>query len=125
MNQPLAKRQPKLTKPTAMKILRYEDILLLKPPRHGESLAMCVIESDALKDAGILKNDYLVYRWSANAATGDVVVVETTFGVTVKLFDPTMDGAWLRCANAEHEDRFYWNDDFLIRGVGQEIKRVL
>jgi SOS-response transcriptional repressor LexA len=106
-------------------IVRFEDVHLLKPPKHGERLAMCRVIGDSLKDDGILDGDYVIFRMSNEARPGDLVIAHTPFGATLKYYWPTPHGVWLRGTSNGKYDQLWIADDIRVQGVVTETRRIV
>jgi len=106
-------------------IVRFEDVHLLKPPKHGEQLAICRVVGDSLKADGILDGDQVIFRLTSEARPGDLVIAHTPFGATLKYYWPTTNGVWLRGASGGKYDQLWTPEDVRVQGVVTETRRVL
>ncbi len=106
-------------------IVRFEDVHLFRPPRHGERLAMCRVVGDSLKENGILEGDYVIFSLKPEARQGDLVIAQTPFGSTLKYYWPTTEGVWLRGDPSGKYDQFWISEDVRIQGVVTETRRVM
>lgn len=99
-------------------ILRYRKIP--QPLRHrpGDQYYLMKINGDSLRDEGILSGHWIVYRVSRSANAGQLCVLATPHGETVKFFWPQPDGTVvLRSANPDFPDQVWEQADIQIRGI--------
>jgi SOS-response transcriptional repressor LexA len=109
----------------AWQILRYHDLHLVSKPQPGERIGMCKVEGNSLEAHGILEGDFVIFFMREQARPSDLIVADTPFGTTVKYYDPTEEGVWLRAADAPSLDQFWSSDEVKIRGVVTETRRLI
>lgn len=109
----------------AWEIIRYHELRLLSKPQPGERIGMCKVEGNSLEAHRIFEGDYVIFFIRDQARPGDLIVADTPYGTTVKYYDPTEEGIWLRAAEAPSQDQFWSSDDVRIRGLVAETRRVI
>lgn len=106
-------------------LIRYETLPLTRPPRSGEKLAIYGVIGDSLKDAGIFDGDEVIFKFTNEAHTGDLVIATTPFGTTIKFFFLENGGIILRSANSINQDQTWEIEDVRIVGVVTEVRRII
>lgn len=76
------------------------------------------LTGDSLLNEGIRSGDWIVYRVTRQANPGQLCVIATPHGLTVKFCWPQPDGTiTLRAANPDYPDQVWEQTDIQIRGV--------
>ncbi len=76
------------------------------------------IMGDSLIDERIASGDWVMYGAADEAKAGQLVMVNTPRGLTVKFYHPNPDGTvTLKAANREHEDQIYLSPEIEIWGI--------
>lgn len=79
---------------------------------------VATVTGDSLRDARIADGDWVMFRVNSQAQPGQLCVIATPDGLTVKFFHPQPDGTVrLRSAHPQHPDRQWEATDIKIRGV--------
>lgn len=100
------------------KILGYRDVPAPKNHNPLHQYVMTTIAGNSLIDAHIADGDWILWRVDHKAKTGDLVVVATPYGVTVKYWHPKPDGTVrLHSANKLYKPQVWLISEVKIRGV--------
>lgn len=73
---------------------------------------------DSLIDVRIADGDWVMYKQADSAKPGQLVVISTPHGDTVKFYWPKEDG-WveLKAANPEYPNQIWSEEEIVVRGV--------
>ena len=104
-------------------ILRYRTIRPIPLAKPEASFAAAYIRGDALRDAGILSGDIVIFEQTRKVCIHDLIVVSTPFGLTVKYLHSLDWEIVLRAANDDVEDQVFNVYDVVIRGVVVRVER--
>lgn len=99
-------------------ILRYRKIPEPLKHRPGDQYYVMKVNGDSLLNERILDGDWIVYRVGRTANPGQLCVIATPHGETIKFFWPQDDGTViLRSANPDFPDQIWLAEEIKIRGV--------
>lgn len=110
----------------ALPITNWREIRPIKGARLGDCFAAARVAGDSMVDDLISDGDYIIFRLTQEARTGDLVVALTPDGLTLKYLYPQADGTvLLRGANPLYTDQVWSVKQVLIQGVVKRIERDL
>lgn len=116
-------------KPVPLDALPIEGTRFIRPikgARPFDRFAAVRVDGHSLNDDGILDGDIVIVRMGDESHTGDLAVVLTPHGLTIKYLDPQTDGTIvLCCANADCEDQVWEIQDIKVQGVVRRVERDL
>lgn len=116
-------------KPVPLDALPIESVRRIRPikgARIFDRFAAVRVEGHSLVEDGIHDGDICIVQMGAGARTGDLCVVLTPHGLTIKYLYPQEDGmALLRGANPECEDMVWEAQQISVQGVVRRVERDL
>ncbi len=94
------------------------DLLIHEP----SSTYLLTVSGDSMKDAGIVKGDFVIVNKNTQAKSGSVVVAEVDHEWTLKYFMKKGSTVFLRAANAKYPD-IYPREQLRVGGVVTGVVR--
>lgn len=95
-----------------------ETCLVPKPmgAQARDQYRVATVADDSLRNARIGKGDWVMFRLTPQAAPGQLIVVETPRGLTVKFYHPTAYGT-VALRSADNQEQIYFAHQLTIKGV--------
>jgi repressor LexA len=110
----------------ALPIEGWREIRPIKGAKPWDKFAAIRVIGDSLIEDNILEGDYLILRLTHEANSGELAVVLTPHGNTIKYLHPHLDGTVLfKGANALFEDQVWEIQDIKVQGVVRRVERDL
>lgn len=110
----------------ALEITSWREIRPIKGARPGDRFAAAPVRGDSLIDDGILEGDFVIFRLTQTAEIGDLIIVLTPDGITIKYLSAQADGlVLLRGANDLYADQVWEARQLKIQGVVKRMERDL
>lgn len=99
-------------------IVGYRTVPAPMNARPDDKFVMTNLKGHSLERAGLKNGDWILWRMCDVAQTGDLVVVGTPFGETVKFYHPCADGfVQLRTSSEDCSPQVWLVSEVKIRGV--------
>lgn len=106
----------------ALPIEGWREIRPIKGAKPWDNFAAIRVIGESLIEDGILEGDFLIIRFTHEARSGEITIILTPHGNTIKYIHPNVDGTLLlKGANALYEDQVWEIDQIRVQGV---VKRV-
>ena len=110
----------------ALPIESWREIRPIKGAKPWDRFAAIRAIGESLIEDNILDGDFLIIRLSGEARFGELSVVLTPHGNTIKYLHPHLDGTvLLKGANALFEDQVWEVQDIRVQGVVKRVERDL
>lgn len=107
-------------------ISQWREIRPIKGARPNDRYAGVRVIGDSLQDTGILDGDVLIFLLTRVAQAGDLVIVLTPLGLTIKyLLQHSDQMVLLRGANSKYEDQIWDIEEVTIQGIVRRVERDL
>lgn len=93
----------------------------------NDKYAAVKVSGDCLNNVGIYNGDYLIFRFTPEAAPGDLVIASTPFGQTIKFLFPKNEGLINLCTDKDGlQIHATWlQEDINVQGVVIRVERDL
>jgi repressor LexA len=107
-------------------IIKWRYIRPIKGARPGERHAAVQVQGDSMEDDHIIDGDYVIFLMTHEARAGELAVILTPDGSTVKYVYPQSDGTVLLEGAAEWYVPQVWEGaEVRVQGVVKRIERDL
>ena len=103
-------------------VIAHHTLPLTSPPHFGEKLAICWVVGDLLKDAGIFDGDEVIFKFTDEARTGDLVIATMPLGTNIKYFRQKIERVILKAANKQYLQEM-WDKSARSFEMGRSIAR--
>ncbi len=110
----------------ALPIIGWREIRPIRGASLKDRHAAAPVIGDSMVDDHILDGDFVVFKLTHEARSGDLVIALTPEGVTLKYFHPQPDGTiLLKGANPLRKDQVWEARHVKVQGVVRRLERDL